>query len=195
MVFKLFDDMSRCTPEEVQRLLPLVPKAQQEEALRYKFTFGQYATLKSHLMLRELLAENGFIGYDAPLVFQTNEHGKPYLPDYPDVHFNISHCPKAIAVAVDSKPIGVDVERFVSFSDSLLHYCMNDREVREIQQAEFPDRIFARYWTMKEALFKQLGTGITHDLRDILDPPHPDVRIETELFDEKGYAFSLAIAN
>lgn len=187
--------MSRCTPEEVQRLLPLVPRTQQDEALKFKFTFGQYATLKSHLMLRELLAANGLIGQDDPLTFQTNEHGKPFLPDYPGIHFNISHCPKSIAVAVDSKPIGIDVERFVSFSDSLLHYCMNDREVREIQQAQFPDRVFARYWTQKEALFKQRGTGITHELRDILDLPHPDVHLETEIFDEKGYAFSLAIAD
>ena len=51
MVYSIFENMERCTPEEVQRLLPLVPEEHQAIALKFKHTFGQFATLESILML------------------------------------------------------------------------------------------------------------------------------------------------
>ena len=192
MIYSLFTDMDRCTPEEVPRLLPLVPEDQQAIALKFKHTFGQFATIKSFLMLKELLVENYPIPSDDPLRFEYNSHGKPHLADYPDIHFNISHCPKAIAVAVDDNHIGVDVERFVTPSESLLNYCMNDDEIQQVQQSEHPDQTFAALWTKKEALFKLRGTGITKELREILAHPHPDVELDTKLFDELQFAFTIA---
>ena len=192
MVYSLFTDMDRCTPEEVQRLLMLVPEEQQVIALKFKHTFGQFATVKSYLMLKELLVENGLVPPADPLRFEFNTHGKPHLADYPDVHFNISHCPRAIAVGVDNAPIGVDVERFVSPSDSLLNYCMCDDEVNQVRQSEHPEQTFAALWTKKEALFKLRGTGITKELREVLVHPHPDVELDTRIFDEQQFAFTVA---
>lgn len=192
MVYSLFNDMSRCTPDEVQRLLPLVPVNQQEEALRFKHTFGQFTALKSFLMLRQMLVENSLADLDDPLTFAYGPHGKPHLVDHPDVHFNISHCPMSIAVAVDSLPIGVDVERFKTPSESLLNYCMNDDEAAQVRQSAHPEQVFASFWTQKEALFKHRGTGITHELRNILAIPHPDVKLETTIFAEQQFALTLA---
>lgn len=192
MVYSLFNDMSRCTPDEVQRLLLLVPASQQDEALRFKHTFGQFATLKSFLMLKQLLVDNHLADPDDPLTFAYGPHGKPHLADHPAVHFNISHCPMAIAVAVDSLPIGVDVERFKTPSDSLLNYCMNDDEAAQVRQSAHPEQVFASFWTQKEALFKYWGTGITHELRNILALPHPDVKLETTIFAEQQFALTLA---
>ena len=194
MIYSLFTDMDRCTPDEVQRSLPLVPNHQQELALKFKHTFGQFATLKSFLMLKELLVENHLVPNADPFLFGYNSHGKPYLVDFPTIHFNISHCPKSIAVAIDNVPIGVDVERFVMPSDSLLNYCMNDEETQQVRQSSHPERTFASLWTQKEALFKQRGTGITHELREVLAHPHPDVILETKVFDEQQFAFTIATA-
>ena len=192
MVYSLFNNMERCTPEEVQRLLPLVPEEHQAVAIKFKHTFGQYATLKSVLMLKELLTENGWISSDDLLHFDYNTHGKPHLANHPDIHFNISHCPKAIAVAVDSAPIGIDVERFVYPSESLLNYCLNDEEVQQVKQSEYPEQTFAAFWTKKEALFKLRGTGITHELREVLTHLQSDERLETTLFEEQQFALTLA---
>lgn len=194
MEYSLFTNMDRCTPEEVQRLLLLVPDKQKEEALKFKHTFGQFATLESFLLLRQLLVENYQVDLNDPLDFVVGEHGKPSLRNHPHIHFNISHCPNAIAVAVDDAPIGVDVERYVNPSRSLLNYCMNERECQQVQESEYPERDFAALWTQKEALFKQRGTGITHELRMVLAHPHSDVKLSTETFDEQQFAFTLATA-
>ena len=55
MEIRVFDDMEEITLEEIQRLLPLVSEERREEALRYKHLFGQFACLKSYVMLREML--------------------------------------------------------------------------------------------------------------------------------------------
>ena len=193
MVYSIFENMERCTPEEVQRLLPLVPEEHQAIALKFKHTFGQFATLESILMLKELLVGSGLVPEDDPLHFEYNPHGKPHLVNHQDVHFNISHCPNAIAVAVDNAPIGVDVERFVTPSESLLNYCLNEEEVQQVKQSACPEQTFAAFWTKKEALFKLRGTGITHELRNVLTLLQPNERLETTLFEEKKYAFTLAL--
>ena len=83
MLYSIFDNMERCTPDEVQRLLPLVPEEHQAIALKFKHTFGQFATVKSILMLKEMLAGNGMmlrpLLFDFPkeITVQTiNEKGK-----------------------------------------------------------------------------------------------------------------------
>ena len=90
----LFDDMTLCTDEQVERMIPLVPEPRRSQALKFRHTFGRFACLKSYLMLSGLL-ESRFGIKDFKISIA--EHGKPYLADYPNVHFSISHCQKAIA--------------------------------------------------------------------------------------------------
>ncbi len=186
MVVTVFDEMSQCTEEEVQRLLPLVSDERRADALRYKHLFGQFASLKSYVMLRELLEQRGL---SHPFLFDRNEHGKPFLKDHPEVHFNISHCKNGIAVAVSDHPVGIDIESFRKVSDSLLRYTMNEDERHIIQGSDDPIRTFCEYWTKKEAVFKLRGTGITTHLHDLLSG---NEQIQTFVNPEHQYAYSVA---
>ena len=179
--------MGQCTPEEVQRLLPMVSHERREEALRYKHLFGQFACLKSYVMLREILET---LGLTHPFHFGYNEHGKPFLKDHPEIHFNLSHCKNGILVAVSDQPIGVDIESYREVSDSLIRYTMNEEEQRIINESDDPIRTFTEYWTKKEAVFKLRGTGITKDLHELLNG---DEHVETFVNTEKRYAYSIAI--
>ena len=182
----IFDDMDQITEAEIQKLLPLVSDERREEALRYKHLFGQFACLKSYVMLRELLEA---MGCPHPFRFEHNEHGKPFLADHPDIHFNLSHCKNGIAVAVSDAPIGIDIESYREPSDSLLRYTMNEEEHRIIMESDDPVRTFTEYWTKKEAVFKLRGTGITKGLHELLEG---DEVVETHINPEKRYAYSIA---
>ena len=182
----VFDDMTLVKPEEIQRLLSLVSDERREEALKYKHLFGQFACLKSYVMLRELLEQKGL---SHPFLFGHNEHGKPFLKDYPGIHFNLSHCKNGIAVAVSDKPIGIDIESYREVSDSLIRYTMNEEEQRIIETSDDPVRAFTEYWTKKEAVFKLRGTGITHDLHGLLQG---EEQVKTFVNPEKQYAYSIA---
>ena len=182
----VFDDMSLCTDQEVERMTALVPEPRCSDALKFKHTFGRFACLKSYLMLADLLrSEFGLEVFS----METGEHGKPYLADHPEIHFNISHCQKAIAVVVSDQPVGIDVESFRKFSEGLLDKTMNETEKAEILASAVPEETFATYWTRKEAVFKMQGTGITDNLHNILSG---GVTTGTKLNLEKGYALSVA---
>lgn len=187
MTVSIFDDMQQCTEAEVQRLLNLASQQRREEALRFKFLFGQFACLKSFEMLSELLKEKCEITF---FQYARTDKGKPYLLDYPNVYFNISHCKKGIAVAVSDQDIGIDIEAFHTPGDSLLKRVMNADEQREILSAENPSQCFSEIWTRKEAVLKLRGTGIVDDLTTVLDCC--DVEINTTVNMDRQYVCSWA---
>ena len=189
VMIAIFDNMSQVTEAEVQRMLPLVDNQRREEAMRYKFLFGQFACLKSWVMLADLLKPFGIVD----LSMSYNEHGKPYLTHHPDVHFNLSHCKNGIAVAVDNAPIGIDIESFRKADVALIRKTMNENEQEVINISENPLATFIAYWTKKEAVLKLRGTGISTELDYVLDGI--GYRLETHICWEKSYAWSVAYSD
>ena len=183
----VFNDMSACTDMEVERMVQSVPEPRRSQALAFKFKFGRFACLKSYLMLADLLEQEFGL---KEFRIEVGKHGKPYLADHPEIHFNISHCQKAIAVVVADQPVGIDVEAFRSASDSLIDKCMNAREKADIMASDSPEQTFIAYWTRKEAVFKLFGTGITDNLHDILSEK---VATDTTINPDLGYAISVAV--
>ena len=192
MLYRIFDDMTQCSEQEVARLLPLVSAQRREQALRYKHTFGQYCCLQSYKMLCELLAEWSRV-HQLPInqqpIFLYNDYGAPYIEGGP--YFSISHCKRGIAVAVSENPIGIDIESIRSFKPELMRKTMNEDEQLRITSSAIPEVEFIRFWTQKEALLKLQGTGIISDLHHVL--AHTNDISWTEMINqEKGYICTIA---
>jgi phosphopantetheinyl transferase len=120
MRYIVFDDITHCTADDVQRMLLLVSKERREKALRYKYLFGQWACLKVCELLLQLL------DLTPPLPdFKYNEYGKPYIPAMPE--FSLSHCREAMAAAVAETPLGIDVESVRHPSEALIERVMNEQ--------------------------------------------------------------------
>ena len=102
-------------PESVQfeALLPVLPgitPSRRERALSMRLESPRVQTILAELLLRHaLLEEYGLT--ELPRV-ETGEKGKPFFPERPQLHFNLSHCNAALACALDSTPVGVDVESY-----------------------------------------------------------------------------------
>ena len=171
MIIAVFDDMSLCTEAEVQKLLPLVSAQRRKQALRYKHVFGRYTCLKSWMMLQGLWVTGYGLRVMGDWIY--NEYGKPYIEGGPE--FSISHCQHGIAVAVDDKPIGIDIESIRPVKSELIERTMNQAEQDYIGQD--PTR-FTELWTRKEAYLKYKGTGIIDNLKHVLDDTK-NVRFET----------------
>jgi len=176
MQYLIFDDMTQCTEQAVKDLLPQMPSFRQEQALKYRHTFGQFCCLKSWHLLQTLLqpllknppsSNNALLPSTFYLSPKFNEYGKPYYVEGPE--FSISHCKTAIAVAINDTPIGIDVESIRRVEPSLIERTMNDEEQAEIASSVDKMRAFTRLWTMKEAYLKYIGTGIVDDLKVCLD--------------------------
>lgn len=187
MIYRIFDDMGQCCAEEVARLLPLVSDQRREQALRFSHLFGQYCCLKSYEILCELLREWGS-DIQQP-VFEYNEYGAPSIQGGP--YFSISHCKEGIVVAVDSQPIGIDIESVRPFKEALMHKTMNATEQAAILSSDDPDWAFTRFWTKKEAVLKMQATGIISDLHEVLSAA-PNTRFTS--FDNANRHYVLTIA-
>lgn len=166
-----------CSWDAVQAMLPLVSEQRREQALQYKHAFGQYACLKSYLLLQDLLREHYSIEGD--LVFSYNEHGKPMLKEVSNIHFSISHCKEAIAVAVADRPVGIDVETLRMPSEALAEKVMDKGEKLRFDISDTQEDFFTAIWTAKEAVMKCRGTGIVmEELPEILYKVRDEMIIE-----------------
>jgi 4'-phosphopantetheinyl transferase len=135
--------------------------AEQERAARFVTVPLRQRYLRSHAALRAILGTYT----EAPLDFALAEHGKPYLPAVPDLHFNLSHSHwmAVVAVARDIE-IGVDIERFRPLPECM---AIAERFFPPSEAAALADvppaareREFFRRWTRIEARLKALGIGL-----------------------------------
>ena len=151
----------------LEAALKEISEQRREQALKFKHEQGQRLCVLAYQLLKQALREE--YGITENPVFEYNEHGKPSIIGHPEVFFNLSHCKEAAVCVVSDQPVGIDVESIREYKEGLVHYSMNDDEIQEIESAEHPDVAFIRLWTMKEATLKLIGTGISNDLKTVLD--------------------------
>ncbi len=152
---------------DLSAALAAVDDKRREYALRYKHERSQRQCLAAFLLLQRALRQE--YGITGELKMAYGPHGKPMLVDYPDIHFNLSHCRDAVACIVGGQPVGIDVECIDRYRPLLLDYTMNEHERAHIAASPEPATAFIRLWTMKEALLKLTGQGITDDLQPVLE--------------------------
>ena len=152
---------------DLQAALEEISEQRREQALKFKYEQGQRLCVLAYLLLKQALRE-GYGIIENP-VFEYNEHGKPSIVGHPEIFFNLSHCKEAAICVVSDQPVGVDVEGIREYKESLVNYTMNDEEIAQIKSAENPASTFIRLWTMKEATTKLIGTGISNDMKTVLD--------------------------
>jgi len=179
MTVRIFDRMEEFTDEAVQAMIPLVSAQRREQALRYKHTLGRFCCLKSWLMLQEEMKSFNF----QLSTFNYEKNGKPYVSNGP--FFSISHCKEGVAVVLDDRPVGIDIEAIRHVDQDLILRTMNEEEKKQIQS----DRDFTRLWTQKEAILKMEGTGIT-SFEQLQGLSIPDYRIQTT--EKEKYIYTIA---
>lgn len=105
------------------------------------------------------------------LTFARNPFGKPFLPRYPQLHFNLSHTQTAFAFAIaQDDAVGVDVEGNrgrVEHKRAVAKRFFHPDEAGWLDQFRDEEayvQAFIRIWTRKEAYLKALGLGLSKPL-------------------------------
>jgi 4'-phosphopantetheinyl transferase len=118
--------------------------------------------------LRSLLGEHLGLAPKA-IVFVQNEFGKPSVAQAPSVHFSLSHSEDQALLAVsDTLLVGADLEhiRALEHLDLARRY-FHPAEIAAIEDQPKQSeqlRAFFRIWTLKEAVVKALGKGLSMPL-------------------------------
>ena len=101
------------------------------------------------------------------------EHKKPYFPNHPHIHFNLSHSGPVALCAVDDRAVGADIEVIRPHHHALPQRICTQWELAWLEEQSDPVFALCQLWVRKEALAKYRGTGLTVPLRSLCVPLPP----------------------
>lgn len=120
-------------------------------------------TLLHDVLCRELglLKKNG-----APFEIVYAKGGKPYLKDYPNVYFNLSHSGDYVCCVVSDIPVGIDIQKITDVKEGLARRFFTDRDNQKLEACSKEERkkMFFRMWSIKESYIKLTGRGMAEGL-------------------------------
>ena len=142
--------------------------------------------------LLSILKEKG-LSFDTTIA--VGKKGKPYFINFPHLHFSISHSSTHIALALDDKEIGIDIENLRTCNLNLAKRYFHQEEYEYLLSIEEDKRneAFTKIWTQKEAYVKCTGEGIAGGFNKfsvIVDSSTIDKKYKTQ-YQVKDYHLSL----
>ena len=152
-----FDDYENFSAEN---FLKILPKNRQEKFNRLKRKIDRDNCVIAYLLLRFALKENGI----KKLEIVVGENGKPFLKGG-EMFFNISHCAEGVAAALDTAPVGIDVQEIGGFNERVAKRFFDESENKKINASPDKAKAFTRIWTLKESAIKCEGKSLA-DLGD-----------------------------
>lgn len=161
--------VSAAAPEAALQTLP--------PAVQAELTSGTHPVRRSQriaaaALCRDVLAaESG--RPRAGLTILRTPAGKPYCHDLP-LQFNLSHSGDLVVMAVSAREIGVDLERLRPVRLDAARRIAAPEELAYI--GDSPTR-FLQIWTLKEAYFKCIGTGLMGEERNVVFTVQPDGQV------------------
>lgn len=153
---------------EIQRLSRLLSADEHERAAKFRFDVHRRRYVVGRGALRRLLG--AYLGADpAALRFGYGPRGKPGLPDWPGLGFNLSNSEDlALAGFLRDREIGVDVEYLKEMEDleQIATRFFSASEVAALASVprEQKKEAFFNCWTRKEAYLKAVGEGLAAPL-------------------------------
>lgn len=154
--------------EEIEALSP----ERRARAARFRFEKDRLLCLAAGVLLDRGLREYGL--RERGVEISRGEHGKPFLPQYPEICFNLTHSGERAAAVFSDRAVGCDLERLRAVNWRLVESRFCPEEQALLRQSEWPERDFCRLWTCRESFLKALGTGLTLPLSSVCVELSPD---------------------
>lgn len=152
-------------------LEPLLNAEEQKRAQRYYFKKDRERFIATRGFLRTLLGK--YLDRDPKgLALSSGAQGKPLLEESAGLHFNVSHSERVAVLAFSGEfELGVDVEKadpareYLKIADHNFAPAEN-KILRECAESE-KIKVFYHFWTLKEALLKAWGEGLSIPLQAV----------------------------
>ncbi len=134
----------------------LVSNERQVMIDKFYFKKDKLLSCGAELLLRYLLKK---LNITDP-IFKRQKYGKPYISNYKNIYFNISHSENIVFCAVSDNKVGVDVEYIDETIDLLIakKFFFNE-EYETIKKSTNPIDMFFNLWVLKESFMKYKGLG------------------------------------
>jgi 4'-phosphopantetheinyl transferase len=149
-------------PVEIfQRLLQGTRSEERREISSFRHKADAERALVSCLLRDSLLGKT--LGVEPSHIrYYENEYGKPFVEGRGAIHFNLSHSGSWVVMALDSQPLGIDVEQVkeVDLNIAEKYFSLKEREYLFGLEEVCREGSFYDLWTLKEAYIKAVGKGL-----------------------------------
>jgi 4'-phosphopantetheinyl transferase len=147
-------------------LLAVVSECKREKILRMRKRMDRERTLIGDILVRYCVLKALNIPAECQQ-FGITGHGKPYLLNHPEFHYNLSHSGRYVVIAVSSAPVGIDVEQISSLNLDIAQMCFSALEHSDLlsKPKELQINYFFDLWTIKESYLKLYGVGLSRPLK------------------------------
>ncbi len=132
-----------------------------KKAESYRFEDDKKRCILSEALLRKALSAFGIKIDD--ISYRYNEHGKPFLKDYSDIYFSISHSKDYVVCILSNAEIGIDIEYIEDINLNVAKRFFAESEYKSIMSSETKAQRLDKFydcWTKKEAYIKWTGKGL-----------------------------------
>lgn len=170
------------------RLLPLLSPEERLRAARFRFAADAWSYAAAHAGLRLMLAR--LLGCEGQAVrLKASARGKPALDPAKHgaaacgrIHFNLAHTRGMAAIALATRPVGIDVEACRELPDmrDLVVSLMPPETLAAFDtagNAATRTALFFRTWTLSEAYIKATGEGLGQGLATFAFNQHGPARL------------------
>ena len=161
----LCDDMKNIPADIIRETHQIMPSERRQRALRYRSDIDKNSCVLAYwLLMFGLKQEHGIA---EPPIFTYGENGKPYLADYDNIFFNISHCKVGVICAISDVEVGVDIQDVRPFDIAIAKRVCTEYELEQLALCHKPERPFCKLWTIKESFVKMYGGIIADSLNTL----------------------------
>lgn len=148
--------------------LNLVEERRREKILKLSGREEQARSLAAGSILHYALCRELKLSPDTTGAFSIGyeEDGKPFLTEYGDMYFNLSHSGEYVCCAAGDEPVGVDIQKHTPVREKLAHRFFTKEDNRKLALCSDKERrnLFFRMWSIKESYVKLLGKGMRKGL-------------------------------
>nr|WP_179883870.1 4'-phosphopantetheinyl transferase superfamily protein [Bacillus cereus] len=119
-------------------------------------------TLIGDLLIRSLICQKYKINNEE-IRFKYNEYGKPFVENFSDFHFNLSHSGEWVVCTTANFNVGIDIEKVSEIEAlKLAKEFFSADEFYDISNMNSDEQInyFYDLWTLKESYIKTIGKGL-----------------------------------
>lgn len=143
-----------------QLLLQLLSLEKQKKINKFLHFEDAQRGLVADLLIRYIIAKKGMTNGECQ--FKINGFGKPFLMNFPNFEFNLSHSEEWVVCAIDTAPVGIDVEAIKPIDLQVANHFFTEKECHYIfSSANLQESRFYEVWTLKESYIKAVGQGLT----------------------------------
>ncbi|MCD7716843.1 MAG: 4'-phosphopantetheinyl transferase superfamily protein [Lachnospiraceae bacterium] len=152
-------------PETFRKHYLEMPEGRRAKIDRVRMEQDKKLSLAAGILLDRGLQEFNLSG--KTIRIEESAYGKPFFPDFPNIHFSLSHSHEmALAVFADTE-VGCDIEYRKKPNEKLAgrFFCPEENAWMTAARTETERKErFYRLWTLKESFIKATGQGLRQPL-------------------------------